>query len=300
MTFFVAYAVTFWSIERFIYQKIKVIYKTIHRFKRGGQKPDLDMDEDVLDEVKNNVANWADDRVHEIRELQAKDSFRREFIGNLAHELKTPVFNIQGYVLTLLDGALEDEQHNRKFLQKTAKSVERMVTLLEDLDAITSIESGVMEIEMVEFDIVDLARNVIESQEQKAAKANINIRLGDSNEKPIPVRADRVRIEQVLTNLVVNSINYGKEGGVTKVRFYDMEDNILIEVADDGIGMTEDHLPRVFERFYRVDQSRSRDLGGSGLGLAIVKHIIEGHGQTINVRSTPQVGSTFSFTLEKA
>lgn len=300
VTWAVAYFVTYWSIEKFIYQKVKVIYKAIHRLKRSGPQRELNMSEDVLEEVKRDVMDWADDRITEIKTLRNQDSFRRDYIGNLSHELKTPVFNIQGYILTLLEGALEDRENNRKFLEKAAKSVDRMVTLLDDLDAITRIESGALEIEAEVFDVVELSKAIIESLEQKAKKANIRLRLGKNVDSSIMVKADPDRIEQVLINLLVNSINYGNKEGETRVRFYDMEDNILVEVADNGIGMDEDHLPRVFERFYRVDKSRSRNHGGSGLGLAIVKHIIEAHGQTINVRSSKGVGSTFSFTLEKA
>ena len=235
----------------------------------------------------------------EIRSLREQDSFRRDYIGNLSHELKTPVFNIQGYILTLLEGALEDPRHNRIFLEKAARSVDRMTVLLEDLDGITRIESGNLELYREDFDLNKLAREVIESLEHTAKKSNIKLVINSSKDGVIPVNADRSRVEQILTNLVVNSIKYGKEGGTTKVRFYDMDTDFLVEVADDGIGMTTEHLPRVFERFYRVDKSRSRHHGGTGLGLAIVKHLVEAHGQTINVRSTEGVGSTFSFTMQK-
>ena len=294
------YLINSWAIEKFIYHKVKVIYKTIHRLKRTPEnRVELGMGEDVLEEVKKDVLGWADDRVKEVEDLEERDNYRRDFIGNLSHELKTPVFNIQGYVLTLLEGALEDQDNNRKFLGKVEKSVQRMVNLLEDLDRINKIESGALEIEMEPMDISELSQEIVDSLEQKARKANINLRL-KYPESSFPVIGDRMRIEQVLTNLLVNSINYGKDGGETLIRFYDMGDNVLVEVADNGIGMSESHLSRVWERFYRVDKSRSRDSGGSGLGLAIVKHIIEAHGQTINVRSTKDVGSTFAFTLKKA
>lgn len=294
------YFINAWAIEKFIYQKVKVIYKTIHRLKRTPEnRVELGMGEDVLEEVKKDVLDWADDRVKEVQDLEDRDNYRRDFIGNLSHELKTPVFNIQGYVLTLLEGALEDKENNRRFLEKAAKSVDRMVTLLEDLDAINKIESGAMELEMEPFDIADVSREIVDALEQKSRKSNIKLHMKHPD-RHFKVLGDRSRIEQVLTNLLVNSINYGKDGGKTLIRFYDMGENVLVEVADNGIGMSESHLNRVWERFYRVDKSRSRDHGGSGLGLAIVKHIIEGHGQTINVRSTKEVGSTFSFTLKKA
>lgn len=291
----------YWSIERFIYDRIKIIYKTIHRFKSTKEtRKDLSMKDDMLAEVNKDVMNWAENRIQEIRDLREKDSFRREFIGNLSHELKTPIFSIQGYILTLLEGALEDPENNRKFLLKAAKSVERITMLLQDLDSITKIEAGSLKLNKEKFDLLELTKEVFESLEHKAKKNNVNLALGNPNQGPVFVNADRSKIAQVLTNLLVNSINYGKEDGLTKVRFFDMDENILIEVADNGIGMSEEHLPRVFERFYRVDKSRSRHVGGSGLGLSIVKHIIDAHGQTINVRSTENVGSTFSFTLEKS
>jgi two-component system phosphate regulon sensor histidine kinase PhoR len=291
----------YWSIEKFIYQKIKIIYKTIHRFKSGkDNKKDLSMKDDMLAEVNKDVMDWAENRIQEIRELREKDSFRKEFIGNLSHELKTPIFSIQGYILTLLEGALEDPENNRKFLMKAAKSVDRITMLLQDLDSITKIESGNLKLNKEKFDIVELTREVFESLEHKAKKNNVELIIANPGQIQTFVDADRSKIAQVLTNLIVNSINYGKDGGRTKVRFYDMDENVLIEVADNGLGMSEEHLPRVFERFYRVDKSRSRHVGGSGLGLSIVKHIIDSHGQTINVRSTENVGSTFSFTLKKA
>lgn len=300
LSFVGTYLINAWAIEKFIYQKVKVIYKTIHRMKRTPEnRVELGMAEDVLEEVKKDVLGWADDRVKEVKDLEDRDNYRRDFIGNLSHELKTPVFNIQGYILTLLEGALEDQENNRKFLEKAEKSVERMVTLLEDLDGINKIESGVLELEMDPMDIAEVSQEIVDALEQKARKANINLRLKHP-ESSFNVIGDRMRIEQVLTNLIVNSINYGQDGGETLIRFYEMGENVLVEVADNGIGMSESHLNRVWERFYRVDKSRSRDSGGSGLGLSIVKHIIEAHGQTINVRSTKDVGSTFAFTLKKA
>ena len=298
----ISYYVIYVSIEKFIYDKVKIIYKNIHRFKgrTTSKSRQVRMNENVFDKVNQDVELWAEDSIKEIRMLRETDTFRREFIGNLSHELKTPIFNIQGYILTLLEGALEDPEINKKFLKKAAKGVERITNLLEDLDEITRVEAGKITLKKERFNIVELCREVIESLEHKAKKKNITLRLKNVNEPAIMVLADRSKINQVLTNLMVNSINYGNQDGETKVRFYDMDDNILIEVADNGIGMESHHLPRVFERFYRVDRSRSRDEGGSGLGLSIVKHMVEAHNQSINVRSTPDVGSTFSFTLEKA
>lgn len=296
-----SYFIIAWAIEKFIYRKVKIIYKNIRRFKRTpGQRFQVRMSQDVLDDVNTDVVNWAEDRVKEITELREKDTFRQEFIGNLSHELKTPLFNIQGYVLTLLEGALEDPENNQRFLEKTARSVDRMVTLLDDLDEISRLEAGELKIYKEDFDIIQLADECVELTERRAKKHNISVSVKNPSGRPSMVYADKSRIEQVLINLVVNSINYGKEQGETFIRFYDMDDTILIEVADDGMGIAKEHLPRIFERFYRVDKSRSRQVGGSGLGLAIVKHIIESHDQTINARSSEGVGSTFSFTLKKS
>ncbi|MCB0760803.1 MAG: sensor histidine kinase [Flavobacteriales bacterium] len=301
VAFGVAFLIINWSIKRFIYDKVKIIYKTIHRVKSSKERRTEILDnDDPLDRVREDVLDWAEHKVEEIQVLKEKDTYRREFIGNLSHELKTPVFNIQGYVLTLLEGALEDPRINRTFLEKVEKSTERMVALLEDLDSIAKIETGKIELNLTNFNVVELVHSVVDSLEHKAKKRHIRLFVKDLGERPITVRADKMKIEQVLVNLVVNSINYGVENGETRIRFYDMEDTILVEVSDNGIGIAEEHLPRLFERFYRVDKSRDRNQGGTGLGLAIVKHIIDLHGQTINVRSTEGVGSTFSFTLKKS
>lgn len=298
--FVISFGIVYYFIEKFIYHKVKIIYKTIHSFKtQSDSKPRIQMSVDVLSEVNNEVAEWAKERIKEVKELRTADNYRREFIGNLAHELKTPVFNIQGYIDTLLDGELDDPALSRKFLTKASNSCDRLSDLIQDLDQITSFESGNMPLKVVRFDVVELARKVIDQLENLSHEKQVTLRLRRENERPILVEGDPSRIEQVFTNLLVNSINYGKEGGETRIRFYDMNDNILIEVADNGMGIAMEHLPRIFERFYRVDKSRSRHEGGSGLGLAICKHIIEAHQQTINVRSTEGLGSTFSFTLKK-
>ncbi|MFM9986292.1 MAG: sensor histidine kinase [Flavobacteriales bacterium] len=299
--FIISFGIVYYFIEKFLYHKVKIIYKTIHSFKTQNEsKPRIQMSADVLSEINNEVAEWAKERIREVKELKTADNYRREFIGNLAHELKTPVFNIQGYIDTLLDGELTDKELNRKFLQKASNSCDRLGDLIKDLDQITSFESGNMPLKVTRFDVVELVKKVIDLLEVLAVEKEITLRLRRENERPIMVEADASRIEQVFTNLLVNSINYGKQGGETRVRFYDMGDNLLIEVADNGLGIAIEHLPRIFERFYRVDKSRSRNEGGSGLGLAICKHIIEAHNQTISVRSTEGLGSTFGFTLKKA
>ena len=297
----VCYMLVYRQLGVYIQDRVRIIYKTIRRFKGSSSNLNLDMNNDIVEQVNRDVMSWAESQIDEITNLRETDTFRKEFIGNLAHELKTPIFNIQGFILTLLEGGMEDPEINRKFLLKAAKNVERMSGLLEDLDVITKMEAGNLDIELVPFDLLDIVRETIESLEPKAKRNNIELRITKGMDgSKVMVLGDAAKLVQVLTNLIVNSINYGTEGGRTEVRYYDAEDSILVEVADTGIGIREEDLPRVFERFYRVDKSRSRHAGGSGLGLAICKHIVETHGQTINVRSTYGEGSTFSFTLEKA
>lgn len=299
--FTVSYLVIYYFTELFIYKKIKILYKTIHSLKTlSDGKLRIQMSKEVLQDVNIEVASWADEKIKEVKELASKDNYRREFIGNLAHELKTPLFNIQGYIDTLMEGDLDDPDLTRKFLSKASSSCDRLGTLIQDLDQITSIESGSIPLNYARFDLTQLVREVIESLEPKSTERGVQLGLRNPNEKNIFVMADRNRMQQVFTNLLVNSINYGKEGGSTVIHFFDMGDSQLVEVSDDGIGIGQEHLPRLFERFYRVDKSRSRHEGGSGLGLAICKHIIDQHNQSISVRSTEGIGSTFNFTIKKA
>ena len=292
----ISYFVIYSAVEKFIDHRIKVLYKTISKIK-GGDEQSINMDEDVVETANQDVMEWAEDQIKEITLLRETDSFRKDFIGNLAHELKTPLFNIQGFILTLLEVGLDDPEINRKFLSKAEKNIDRMTGLLEDLDSISKIESGVMTIDPEPVNIVELSNDIVDNLERKAKDANVNLKVRSTED--FIVLCDPQKIEQVLSNLLVNSINYGKDGGKTRVRFYDMGENILIEVADDGIGIKEEDLLRIYERFYRVDKSRSRHAGGSGLGLAIVKHIVEAHGGNLHVRSTFDEGTTFSFTLKK-
>ena len=292
----ISYFVIYSAVEKFIDHRIKVLYKTISKIK-GGDEQSINMDEDVVETANQDVMEWAEDQIKEITLLRETDSFRKDFIGNLAHELKTPLFNIQGFILTLLEVGLDDPEINRKFLSKAEKNIDRMTGLLEDLDSISKIESGVMTIDPEPVNIVELSNDIVDNLERKARDANVNLKVRYTED--FIVLCDHQKIEQVLSNLLVNSINYGKDGGKTRVRFYDMGDNILVEVADDGIGIKEEDLLRIYERFYRVDKSRSRHEGGSGLGLAIVKHIVEAHGGNLHVRSTFDEGTTFSFTLKK-
>lgn len=292
-----------YALERFIYRKIKLIYKTIHQLKVPTQNEELRRrireSSDVITDVDDDVLEWAQRRRDEIDELKKMEEYRRDFIGNLSHELKTPIFNIQGYITTLVDGGKDDPEILEKYLLNTEKNVERMISLVEDLDTIHKLESGRIQMDFEKFDVVALSREVADMLEMKAHQRRVSLIYKEDYRNPIWVYADKNSIKQVFTNLIVNSIVYGNEGGHTKLSFYDMDENILVEVADDGPGIDEKHLPRLFERFYRVDKSRSRHQGGTGLGLSIVKHIMEAHHQTINVRSTLGRGSTFSFTLRK-
>lgn len=300
ISFGAAYYAVYYFTERFLYGKIKLIYKNISNLKTSkATELKINMSEDVLGTVSSEVESWTDHKTKEIKDLQDQEAFRREFIGNLAHELKTPIFSIQGYILTLLEGGLEDSSVNRDFLLRAAKGVDRMTHIVEDLDEITKFESGQIPIEKTIGDIVELTKDIMDSFEHKAKKRNVKLQFKESYDRQILVKMDGAKIGQVLTNLINNAVIYSKEeGGEVEIRFYPMDKNLLIEVADNGKGIAESHLPRLFERFYRIDKSRSRDVGGTGLGLAIVKHIVEGHGQSIDVRSTEGVGSTFSFTLE--
>ncbi len=297
-----SYLSVYYSLNRFIYNRLKIIYKTIgkwHEIKRGHHA-EKNRD-DILGMVNQVVLEWHDVQQQKIEELQKMADYRREFLGNVSHELKTPIFNIQGYILTLLDGGLKDKKINKKFLEKTAKSVDRMIAIVQDLEEISKFESGVMNLNETGFDINGLCREVRDFLEVKAEKNGMDIVIREPENSRVMVHADKTRIRQVLINLVDNAINYGRqENGRIEFSFYDFHDNVLIEVSDNGIGISEENLPRIFERFYRVDKSRSREKGGTGLGLAIVKHIIEAHRQSISVRSKPGKGTTFSFTLKKA
>jgi two-component system, OmpR family, phosphate regulon sensor histidine kinase PhoR len=294
----ICYGAFSFGIERFIHSRIKVLYRTVHELKRkrpGNGKADLEGD--ALSKVNMEVQQWAIERRAEISELHEREKFRREFIGNLAHELKTPIFNIQGYILTLLEGGLEDEKVNRDFLNRASNGVDRLMKIVEDLDLITKLESGVMDLRMRRMDLHEVVQETMEGLDLQASERGVRLR-NDIN-APTMVYADRDRLMQVFTNLFTNAINYGKEGGACRVKSYPLGDQVLVEVSDDGIGISAEHVPRLFERFYRVGKSRARNEGGSGLGLAIVKHIIDAHGQTITVKSKEGKGTTFSFTLQK-
>lgn len=289
-------------IRYYIFRRIKLIYKIIHRHKlpsdfKAGK---VDMSKNILDNVEQEVDEWAAQNDRDIEELERLATYRRRFIGDVSHELKTPIFNIQGFIHTLLDGAIHDPQVNIQYLQRAAKNVDRLQAIVEDLETINKLEAGQMILDLREFDLHDLADEVYGDLEMRARERNIRLTYKEGANQHFRVRADKESIRQVLINLVHNSIKYGKDGGVTKISFYDLETYILVEISDNGIGIDEEHMKHVFDRFFRADKHRSREAGGTGLGLSIVKHIVEAHKQTINVRSTQGQGSTFGFTLEKA
>jgi len=298
--FLITFAIFRYTIERFIYSKIRLIYKSIHSVKVGKkEKTRKKYSPNIMDNVQREVEHWEDEKQEEIVRLKQLEQYRRDFIGNVSHELKTPLFNIEGYIATLLDGGLEDPTVNKEYLKRTEKSVERLIKIVEDLDEIAQLESGQMQLNIIIFDIVALTREVVEILEIKALKKNVQLLINEP-EKVIWVEGDREKIRQVLTNIIDNSIRYcNHETGRTKISFFDMDENILVEITDNGIGIDQDDLPRVFERFYRTPSGRSASKKGKGLGLSIVKHILEAHDQTINVRSTVGIGSTFGFTLKK-
>lgn len=296
----ISYVVFYFLVRFFITEKLKILYRSIRKGKFGGaQSTQVRMGDDVIQQAEIETKKWAESRNAEISRLKDQEAFRREFLGNLGHELKTPVFAIQGYILTLLEGGLEDKKVNRMFLERASKAADRMTSILEDLDQITKMEVNTIKLKPTKFNIRELVDEIFEEFEIKARKKEITLKFAKEYDKVI-VFADRPKIAQVLTNLIGNSISYGKAGGTTLVRFYVMDDIVTTEVSDNGPGISDEDLPRLFERFYRVEKSRNRHEGGSGLGLAIAKHIIESHGQTINVRSTVGVGSTFTFSLDKA
>jgi two-component system phosphate regulon sensor histidine kinase PhoR len=289
------------TLDKFIYSKIRLIYKSIHAVKSGRRDQPIPRGEKMgIERVRDEVDRWSAEKTAEAEKLHVLEQYRREFIGNLSHEMKTPLFNIQGYVSTLIDGGLDDPSINMEYLKRTEKSIERLVRILEDLDEITQLESGQLKLNITRFDLAELTREVTEMLEMKAARKEIQVLINDP-EKPVQVEGDKDKIRQVLTNIIDNSLRYGNQGhGRTKITFFDMDECILTEITDNGIGIDQQDLPRVFERFYRTERGRATSRKGKGLGLSIVKHIVEAHGQTIHVRSSVNVGTTFGFTLKKS
>jgi two-component system phosphate regulon sensor histidine kinase PhoR len=285
-------------VEKFIYTRIKKIYEDVRLLdEENFSKPSITTDMEVL---TREVERFAQDKKLEIETLNIRENYRKEFMGNISHELKTPLFTVQGYILTLLDGAMKDKKVRKKYLQRASKGVERLIYIIKDLDMITKLEVGGLVLNKENFNILLMVQNVFDLLEMKAAKKNISCVFDKEYTEEIFVYADRERIEQVLTNLIVNSLKYGKQDGTTEVSIENIARNkVLVRVTDNGEGISKENLPRIFERFYRVDKSGSRKEGGSGLGLSIVKHIVEAHNEKIYVESQLGIGSEFSFTLEK-
>ena len=297
-----SYSLVLFMVQHFIYRKIKLIYKLIYQTKASKREEFYYkniLPQKSIDEVREDVESWAMQRKEEIELLQRNEAFRKEFLQNLSHELKTPIFAIQGYVDTLLNGALENPAVNKKFLGSTSRNIDRLVNLVDDLDEITKLEIGGQVLNKQNFIIQDLVKDVYESLALIADEKQMDLVIKKGCEPPLTVFADKEKIRQVFINLVDNAIKYGKQNGVVEASAYKIDGKrILIEIGDDGSGIAEEHLGRIFERFYRTDLARSRKVGGSGLGLAICKHIIEAHDQAMHVRSTIDVGTTFGFTLE--
>lgn len=297
----ICYTLIFYTVKRFIYRKIKLIYKLIYQTKASKREEFYYkniLPQKSIEEVDEDVEKWAVQHKEELELLHKNEVYRKEFLLNLSHELKTPIFAIQGYIDTLLNGASEDTELSKKFLNNASKNVDRLVNLLSDLDEITKLESGELKLNFENFVIQDLIKDVFETLSIKADKKKIKCSIKEGCELPLSLCADKEKIRMVLLNLVDNSIKYGKQNGVIEASAYKIDGKkILIEISDNGYGIIEKHLPRIFERFYRTDMARAREAGGSGLGLSIVKHIIEAHGDTIHVRSKPEVGSTFGFIL---
>ncbi len=288
-----------YRIENFIYKRVKKIYDDLTLLESSTfSKDQITTDMATLTEE---IDKYARDKKLEIETLKIREEYRKEYLGNVSHELKTPLFTIQGYVSTLLDGAINDKKVRDKYLKQAEKGVERLTYIVKDLDMITKLEAGDLRLDIETFDITEIVKNVFALLEMKAAKKKITLTLDLDYDKPIMVNADKERIQQVLTNLVVNSIKYGRQKGTTEINIENLiKSKVIVRVTDNGEGIAKENLPRLFERFYRVDKSGSRREGGSGLGLSIVKHIIEAHDEKIYVESDLNIGSEFSFTLEKA
>lgn len=299
VSFVFSFFIIQYRVENFIYKRVKKIYDDLTLLESSSfRKQQITTDIRTLTEE---IDKYAKDKKLEIETLKIREEYRKEFIGNVSHELKTPLFTVQGYISTLLDGAADDENIREKYLKRADKGVERLIYIIKDLDMITKLEVGDLRLQVEPFDIVELVRNVFDLLEMKAAKKSMTLTFDMDYNQPIMVIGDKERIQQVLSNLIVNSIKYGHLKGTTEVSIENLIKNkVIVRVTDNGEGIAEDHIPRLFERFYRVDKSGSRKEGGSGLGLAIVKHIIEAHDEKIYIESEYGVGSEFSFTLEKA
>lgn len=297
VVFLITFILFRFVLVRFIYSKIKIIYKTIGKPLKF-QSEVKEGSSNMLRTVERDVADWAINKNKQIRELRKMEQYRKEFVGNVSHELKTPIFNAQGYIETVLDSDMDDPEFIRMYLEKANSNIERLENIVTDLLEISKFETGRIELHKEAFDLVKLIKKVFFQYQHLAQQQNVQLKV-HSEENTVFVYADPKRITQVLENLISNSIKYGKENGHTDIYFHDLDDQFLIEITDDGPGISKEHLPRLFERFYRADKSRNRKISGTGLGLSIVKNIIEAHEQTINVRSELDNGTTFSFTLQK-
>lgn len=298
LVFAISFGIIQVRVEKYIYGRIKKIYDDVSLLESSSLAADpVTTDMKTLTEE---IEKFAQDKKIEIDTLKIREEYRKDFLGNISHELKTPLFTVQGYILTLLDGAMEDKAVRKKYLQRAQKGIDRLIYIIRDLDLITKLEVGDLNLDLTDFDIIELIQGVFDLMEMKSAKKNITLAFDMNYEAPIYVRADKDKIQQVLSNLIVNSLKYGHKGGTTEISVENLIRNkVIVRITDNGEGIPEEHIPRIFERFYRVDKSGSRKEGGSGLGLSIVKHIIEAHGEKIYVESVVDVGSEFSFTLEK-
>lgn len=299
--FIAGYFISRWVIRKFIVYRIKPIYQiALSRNIKIRELESRFINEDnVIEDIGREVTHWVEASKDEIQRLKENEKYRREFVGDMSHELKTPLFNIQGYLTTLAEGGIDDPEINREYLQRAEKNVERLIDIVNDLDIISKLESGMLQLNKVNFDIAELCRSIADTLKFQADSRDIRISVQKSD-TPLTVCADMKYMEQVVANLITNSIRYGNDGGHTRITFVDMFEKVAIEVTDDGIGIGKEHLPYIFDRFYRVDKACSREQGGTGLGLSIIKHIISAHEEGIIVRSTPGKGTTFSFTITKA
>jgi len=298
LTFILSFFIIQYRTKRYIFKRIRKIYDEFSVLNEDELSKEYATTD--IDALSKSVQEYVQEKRIEIKNLTERDSFRKDFLGNVSHELKTPLFTVQGYILTLIEGGVNDKLIRDKYLDRANKGVERLVAIVKDLDMIAKLETEGLGMNMEVFNIIDLTQNVFDLLEMRSKKRNISLQFDTVYDFPIFVRGDKERIEQVLINLIVNSIKYGKINGITSVGIESYNENkFIIKVKDNGEGIKKEHIPRLFERFYRVDQSRSREQGGSGLGLSIVKHIVEAHNEKVLLKSTFKKGSEFSFTMKK-
>lgn len=306
LSFFIGFIISFFTIyvlyNNIIFERIDKMYELVKE-QQPKEIPNTEFQLEEVDSItrlEDEIIKMVQERNKESEQNRNLDSYRKEFLGNVSHELKTPIFNIQGYISTLIDGGINDPDINVEYLKRADKSVDRMIQIIDDLETISQLEIGTLELDVETYDIAQQVKDILDSLDFQAKRKSIKLQLSKKYDKPILVKADKYRIRQVLVNLITNSIKYGKPNGKTTISLNLFDEQVIVEIKDNGIGIAEKHLPRLFERFYRVDKGRSREQGGTGLGLAIVKHIIEAHGETIDVNSTINEGTTFNFTLKRA